>query len=239
MLIADDDLLMHDLIRHALLETDFVVTLVENGQAAVQSFIKHPPDLVLIDVEMPILNGFDTCNKMRELDPKASIPIVIITGLDDILSIEKAYHHGADDFITKPIVWPTLGHRLNYIHRGNLASLQVPSNARQEQALFSSISDSMALFNAKLEIIKLYEGVQSYLFADRDLQVKQQGCLIYILQQHLTSKPSQLTSIDNENEFISLIDINEKQYYIECKQGSFGAGELIMVIRDISQRKKH
>ena len=61
------------------------------------------PDIVLLDVQMPVLDGFQTCIELRQLKVGAQTPILMMTGLDDLESIERAYEVGATDFVTKPV----------------------------------------------------------------------------------------------------------------------------------------
>ena len=70
---------------------------------------------------MPDVDGFTTCAALRQLPGGARVPVVMVTGLDDLDSINRAYEVGATDFITKPIVWPILGHRVHYILRSSRA----------------------------------------------------------------------------------------------------------------------
>ncbi|WP_239649773.1 GGDEF domain-containing response regulator [Methylocucumis oryzae] len=79
------------------------------------------PVLVLLDVMMPVMDGFDCLKAIREIDDFALLPIVMITGADDYDSISKSYLLGATDFIAKPINWTTLSHRLRYLLRASSA----------------------------------------------------------------------------------------------------------------------
>ena len=70
--------------------------------------------LVLLDVDMPKLDGFSTCERIRAMPGFETIPILMVTGLDDTESIDRAYSAGATDFATKPINWSLLPHRLRH-----------------------------------------------------------------------------------------------------------------------------
>jgi PAS domain S-box-containing protein len=121
VLIVDDDFTIRLLMREALEQAGFLVAEAENGPAALTSFTQHPPEIVLLDVIMPDVDGFTTCAALRKLPGGARVPIVMATGLDDLDSINRAYEVGATDFITKPMVWPILGHRVHYILRSSRA----------------------------------------------------------------------------------------------------------------------
>jgi DNA-binding response OmpR family regulator len=77
------------------------------------------PDLVMMDIMMPDLDGYLTCSRLRTLPRGKRVPILILTGLDDANSIAQAYQHGATDFITKPVNATILCHHVRYMLRTN------------------------------------------------------------------------------------------------------------------------
>ena len=125
VLIADDDESQLMLLEQTLLINQFSVIIARDGQQAVDAFIEHSPDVVLLDVDMPIMDGFQACQLIRDQFPDLMVPIVMVTGMDDVDSIEKAYAVGADDFIVKPLAWPVLGHRVFYYLKGSRALSEI------------------------------------------------------------------------------------------------------------------
>jgi diguanylate cyclase (GGDEF)-like protein/PAS domain S-box-containing protein len=121
VLVIDDDAGTRFLARETLEQDGFAVEEAENGLVGVELFKQINPSLVLLDVVMPERDGFATCKMLRELAGQAHTPVLMMTGLDDIDSINRAYEVGATDFITKPINWPILGHRVRYILRASRA----------------------------------------------------------------------------------------------------------------------
>ncbi|NOT58290.1 MAG: response regulator [Deltaproteobacteria bacterium] len=121
VLIVDDDFTIRLLMREALEQAGFLVVEAGNGPEALALFARQLPEIVLLDVIMPDVDGFTICAALRQLPGGARIPVVMVTGLDDLDSINRAYEVGATDFITKPIVWPILGHRVHYILRSSRA----------------------------------------------------------------------------------------------------------------------
>ena len=116
-LIADDDPTMRLLTRAAPEDAGFVVEDVDDGSGVLARFADFRPDVVLLDVQMRDLHGFDTCAALRRLPEGEHVPILMMTGLDDVQSINRAYDAGATDFIVKPINWGLLGHRVRYLRR--------------------------------------------------------------------------------------------------------------------------
>ena len=121
VLVVDDDSTMRLLMRESLEQAGFTVEEASDGDKAIALFTQQQPDIMLLDVLMPRMDGFATCTALRSLPAGTHIPIVLVTGLDDIASINRAYELGATDFLTKPIHWPTLGHRIHYTLRASRA----------------------------------------------------------------------------------------------------------------------
>lgn len=117
VLVVDDDTTTLFLAKQYLSKAGFSVEVAENGNIALMTLEKEKPDIVLLDVQMPEMNGFDTCTQIRCMKDTRHIPILMVTGLDDYESIEKAYEAGATDFYTKPINWLVLEHRIRYMLR--------------------------------------------------------------------------------------------------------------------------
>lgn len=121
VLIVDDDLSTRMLMRASLESEGYHIVEAENGVEAVELFKMCQPNIVLMDIQMPVMNGFQACTKMRQSSVCENTPILIITGLEDVTSIEEAYQVGATDFITKPIDWLILKHRVRYMLRASNA----------------------------------------------------------------------------------------------------------------------
>ncbi|MCB1960908.1 MAG: EAL domain-containing protein [Rhodocyclaceae bacterium] len=119
LLVVDDDDVNRMLACAALEEAGFAVDEANDGVAALAVYQERRPDLILLDVMMPGLDGFETCRRLRAQG--ARVPIIMLTGLEDTASIETAYDSGATDFISKPINWTLLRHRVRYALRASVA----------------------------------------------------------------------------------------------------------------------
>ncbi len=117
VLVVDDDLAGLLMASEALTAAGFEVLEAEDGQEGVEQFNKHKPDIVVMDVIMPRMNGFESCAAIRSSDGGEHVPILMITGLEDVESIQKAYEAGATDFVTKPINFFLLPYRVRYMMR--------------------------------------------------------------------------------------------------------------------------
>ncbi len=117
VLVADDDQSMVELYAYALENADFEVATARDGREAVTRFFELVPDMAILDVLMPNLNGFEACRAIRQSQNGQSTPIVMITGMDDTASVEEAYRAGATNFTTKPVIWAQFAHQMRYIWR--------------------------------------------------------------------------------------------------------------------------
>jgi len=135
VLVVDDDIITRVLARETLEQGGFAVEEASDGHAGVSAFERLRPHIVLLDVMMPILDGYGACAALRKLEGGEHTPVLMMTGLDDSDSINLAYEVGATDFITKPIAWPMLVHRVRYLLRASRAFLDLAqSQARLANA---------------------------------------------------------------------------------------------------------
>lgn len=114
VVLADDDPSIRLMVRHVLESEDFDIVEASDGLEAIKAVEKHHPALILLDAVMPGIDGFTTCQQIKEKG-YTDIPVMMITGLDDDASVERAYEVGAIDFITKPIKWAVLKHRVKSV----------------------------------------------------------------------------------------------------------------------------
>src|SRR4051812_4411170 len=99
VLIADDDQDLLQLLRFSLSQAGFDTVVAADGTAALHRFRESEPDLVLLDVNMPEMNGFEVCKAIRE---RSSVPILILTARNQEEDLVHALTLGADDYVSKP-----------------------------------------------------------------------------------------------------------------------------------------
>jgi signal transduction histidine kinase len=117
ILLVDDDATERFVHRQALEPAGFEIIEAMDGATALDAFVQAMPDIVVLDVMMPQMDGYSVCSAIRATPGGRNIPILMATGLEDVESIEKAYRAGATDFITKPISRPVLPYRIRYMLR--------------------------------------------------------------------------------------------------------------------------
>jgi PAS domain S-box-containing protein len=153
VLVVDDDISMRLLERTALEQAGFAVEEAEDGVLALSAYERIQPDAVLLDVMMPELDGFSTCAEIRKLPGGNLTPIFIVTGLDDLDSIGRAYEVGATDFIVKPINWGILGHHVRYMLRAARALASLQQSEARYRAVVEQSADGIYLVDAKINRI--------------------------------------------------------------------------------------
>ena len=116
-MIVDDDDTTRMLAAKFLGDAGFSVREFDNGESALASIGEIFPDLMLLDVDMPGISGFDVCGQLRTEARWRSLPVMMLTSSNDLASIEAAFEAGATDFSAKPVNWVLLGHRLRYLLR--------------------------------------------------------------------------------------------------------------------------
>lgn len=119
VLVADDDNAVRQFVRAAIEQIGLEVCEASNGREVLEQFTLRHPDVIVLDVMMPVMDGFAACSKLRGEAGGGQIPILMMTGLDDTDAIAMAYEHGATDFIAKPLNATILGQRIRYLLRGS------------------------------------------------------------------------------------------------------------------------
>lgn len=103
ILIADDNEANRELLEEYLVDLDCIIETAEDGQQTMDKSISFEPDLILLDVMMPKLNGFEVCEKIKTDSNLKGIMILMVTALDELGDIERAVDAGTNDFLTKPV----------------------------------------------------------------------------------------------------------------------------------------
>ncbi|HEY0195683.1 MAG TPA: response regulator, partial [Kofleriaceae bacterium] len=117
VLVVDDDAATRLLACEALLASGFASLEAADGKEALDQFDRHAPDAILLDINMPELDGYEVCRRIRRRPGGVATSILVMTATDDIDAVEHAFAAGATDFLTKPLNLPLLAHRVRYMLR--------------------------------------------------------------------------------------------------------------------------
>ena len=117
ILVVDDYADNFDVIETALLDPKYQLSYVDSGQEALDSLDLFHPDVILLDVRMPGMDGFEVCQRIRDLPQWQQTPIIMVTALTDKKELARCLEVGADDFVSKPINHQELNARVNSMLR--------------------------------------------------------------------------------------------------------------------------
>jgi predicted signal transduction protein with EAL and GGDEF domain/DNA-binding response OmpR family regulator len=135
VLLVDDDEVNLLLTSLALRERGMHITEASSGEKALSLLGQWTPDIVVLDAQMPGLDGFDTCRRLRALPGFEQVPVLMLTGLDDEASIKRAFSAGATDFFVKATQWSLLAERLKFLLRSSTTFIELQrSKARLARA---------------------------------------------------------------------------------------------------------
>ena len=140
ILCIEDDLETASLIAEEFAERGYEVILAHDGQAGFSSVLKSQPDIVLCDVSMPVMSGFEVLDRLTAITPRfASMPFIFLTALGDRDNQLKGRRLGADDYVLKPIDFEILDTiirgRLARVARTDVWSLQIALSEREVECL--------------------------------------------------------------------------------------------------------
>ena len=239
VLVVDDDATVRFLAKQFLEKAGFTIHTAENGKQALSKIKEKAPDIVLLDVVMPEMDGFTTCIELRKLPVGKNIPVLMVTGLDDFESIHRTYEAGATDFTTKPINWLILEHRIRYLLRAASAMGNLRRSEEKNRALLNAIPDMMIRLTKDGTVLELkrskpfdqlmiagefqHKTVSEVLPKDFSVQ------LIHHTKQSLRTGRTQI--------FEHRLQMNGKPLDVENRIVISGKDEVLVLVRDDTLRK--
>jgi signal transduction histidine kinase len=131
---VDDDQLVRKILGKALVEQGHRVIAVDDGKQGLKVFQQNAPDLVILDAQMPEFNGFECCQTLRQISQNSFLPILMLTGLKDAESVERAFAAGVTDYITKPFNLAIFCQRIQQLLRSSRMMLNQQKHMLKLQA---------------------------------------------------------------------------------------------------------
>jgi diguanylate cyclase (GGDEF)-like protein len=178
ILLVDDDPLMRRVVMTALGETYHVLE-AESGQQALDLAINRQPDLIILDVMMPEMDGFEVCHRLRRHPRTQAVPILLLTALGDIKEKIHGMQIGADDYVTKPFDPRELRARVEAHLRRSVRDLQaspltnLPGNPAIEAVMAARLAsrEPLAVIYLDLNLFKAYNDRYGWIAGDRVLKM--------------------------------------------------------------------
>jgi predicted signal transduction protein with EAL and GGDEF domain/FixJ family two-component response regulator len=255
VLVVDDDPMMRLLMLEMLGQVGLHAIAAENGEQAVALAQARSPGLILLDVEMPGMDGFAACRAIRLSDNGAIVPIIMVTGGDDIEAVTSAYEAGATDFVSKPINWPILGHRVLYVLRASDAIVRLRIADAHNRAVLAAIPDTFFRMNRDGLYLDYAPGHERG-FASRsrgqagaaraaapftraDCVGKHIG---EVLPHDIAARMLDQVAAVLDTQHVRSVEYtllrNGQPHHFEARLVSTGPDEVLGLVRDISERKR-
>ena len=115
ILLVEDSQSTRMIARATIEGLGLEVVEAASGAEALEHFASQNIDLILLDVGLPDLDGYEVARRIRESESGAEVPIIMVTGKDDVESVKRAFAAGATDFASKPVSWLIFGQRLLFV----------------------------------------------------------------------------------------------------------------------------
>lgn len=125
IIYADDDPILREFAQVHLASESVELLTVADGRELITLLDTKRPHIILLDLEMPVMDGFEVLQHLAGDEALSRIPVIVVTGREDVAAIDRAYKAGAISFVVKPMNWRQLSYQIRYVHRtaGNEARL--------------------------------------------------------------------------------------------------------------------
>ena len=150
ILVVDDDAVQRVMVRESLEQVGYAVVEAGNGAEGLDEIRRCQPDLVLLDVVMPELDGFDTCAELRRQQESEHLPVIMVTGLEDVNSVQRAFDVGATSFLTKPMNWALLDYHIKYVLRAKRTEQELREAKEKAETASRVKTDFLATMSHEL-----------------------------------------------------------------------------------------
>lgn len=246
--LVDDDIAFLELIGTFLEQHGYRIEKFNNGSDAIKACEDHLPDLILMDVTMSDLPGYDVCLILKNNEKTRDIPIIIVTGIssNDEESVNNAFSSGAEEYITKPIKWPILHQRIRIFleRKKNLLALQ--ASEQRFRDVTNSTADAIISIDENDDIVFWNDGaINVFGYSSAEIIGKQ---ITDLISPHYKKKQLKIfenflkTGKVNKHTGIELIGLRNDggQVPIEISISPWAVDNktfVSIVIRDITERK--
>lgn len=240
VLVADDDPVMRLLMIEMLDQVGLDGIEAEDGRQAVAVFQSMAPDLILMDVDMPNMDGFSACREIRRIETGAAVPIIMVTGGDDIEAVTSAYEAGATDFVSKPINWPILGHRVLYVLRASDAIVRLRIADAHNRAVLAAIPDTFFRLSKEGYYLDYEQGHDATASTPVDQCVGKH--IAEVLPKEIADRILEQMQVVLDTQQIRSVDYDLMRagaiHHFEARLVATGPDEVLGLVRDISERKR-
>jgi putative nucleotidyltransferase with HDIG domain len=228
ILVADDDKIIRDTVCKFMEEIGFKTVSASNGAEALKIFKKQSPQLVIVDILMPVMKGTDFLKEVRKFD--STTPVIITTGYPDMNTVIEAIHHGAYDYLTKPFQLEML--RSKVTQALNTMTLVKENTALSGLASLHTISNKLSNTHEVSEILDV-----TFQFCI-DVMKAQKASILLVDKVHDSLQVVRTKKLKTKVSHIPLTEKNEwpiSRWVVKNAQSVLIADEISTPITDIAQ----
>ena len=240
VLVVDDDEIHLKIAVEFLEQSGFTVESAQDGKSALSRVRDIRPDLVVLDVLMPGMDGFETCVELRKIPGGERVPVLMTTGLDDLESITKAYEAGATDFIAKPINWMILRQRILYLLRASKAIIDLHRSEMKNRALLNAVPDVMFHIDSEGVFLEFRGSTDFAMLVSPDEVAGKKVSEVFpgILAHRVILSMKKAFETRETQIFEYVLSGAEGEYFFESRIVVCGECEILAIMRDITERKR-
>ncbi|MEW6173816.1 MAG: PAS domain S-box protein [Bacillota bacterium] len=245
ILVVDDDQTMRLMLRSTLEREGYAVVEAGDGAQALSTYESMRPDLVLMDALLPVMDGFTACTRLKALPGAERTPVLILTGLDDDKSVDMAFDSGATDFISKPVQWAVLRHRVRRLIHAQKTEALLERSEAGAKAVINQALDGIITVDEK-GLIQSFNPSAEHIFGfnageviGQHIKILMPGAYreheIYLSEERRSTK-NRIRSVIRE---ISGRRKDGSVFPVQLTISGFCAGEQrLFTVRDITKRKQ-
>lgn len=125
IIFVDDDPILREFAVVNLTTEHATVATACDGEEALKVIEAFQPDIMLLDLEMPNMDGFEVLQRLRASEAWARLPVIVVTGREDVGAVDRAFSAGATSFVVKPLNWRLLSYQIRYVQRAAAGEAQL------------------------------------------------------------------------------------------------------------------
>ena len=180
LLVVDDEESLADMVATALRFAGYRVALATGGIDALKAVRNAPPDLVVLDVNLPDLDGFEVCRRLRR--DGHDMPVIFLTARDEIEDLRTGFRQGGDDYITKPFSLEELGLRIEALLRRTRGGASEPRRITNGDLMIDEDAHQVFVGDEQVALSPTEYRLLRYLMLNRDRVLSKDQILDYVWQ---------------------------------------------------------
>jgi diguanylate cyclase (GGDEF)-like protein len=241
ILMIDADPVLESSVHSQLAQSELQIVFAHDDQSALESVARRRPDLILLDLMGPGLNGHEICRRLRQYPGLELSPILALIENEDHAAIERAYEAGATDFQVKPLNWPLLLHRIRYLLRGQTTLEALHRSEASQSALIAAIPDALLRLDSQGRVLQFKSGwlpgqararPESSVSTLSDL-LPESACAV--IQRELAAT---LVEHGVRELEIEVTDEHDEPRVFEARLIAIDADQIILLLRDMTERQR-